>query len=78
MRLFDVTKIASIEKDQFTAEFLKAIEGCGEYSDNSLDEDLFSPDDLGEYIDEEHMPELLKVKALCDRYDCAYFRVIEP
>lgn len=78
MKILDVIKIANIDKNDLSKEFLEALTFVTEeYTDNSLEEHLYSPDNLSDEMDSDlHGPELLSIKKLCDRFDCSYFRVI--
>lgn len=78
MRLIDVVKIANLDRNDLDEGFIEAIEGLHTYEDTELSEHLFSTDTLGEELSEDWAAELNKVADVCNRFDCSYFRIVEP
>lgn len=81
MQVIDVIKIADIDIMTVSPDMYEFI--CEQgiiYRDQLLDEHLYSVDALWESLNGLKHPfkkEFKKFKEICDKYDCAYFRMIK-
>jgi hypothetical protein len=83
---FDTTVIVTIHTNQLekqTVSFInKQINPTYRDTDESLGEDLFNIDDYVNdedtyaFVPEDVKPDITAIKALCDKHEAAYFRIV--
>lgn len=80
VQLFNVIKIADIDETTISEElfdFIKKQEPV--YKDLDFVEDLYSKDIIWEKIGDSSVKEEFRMlKSICEKNDCAYFRLITP